>query len=578
MTEADRDALRSLKATVAGELHSGRESLLSTHDAAVSTDPRIREYLASVMTAPDGHNLYELLGVRRFFSLLDRWPWDGGKVRRFFRFYESLRFSGTAGRTRYRLTPIQCFIFASIFGFRDLQGRRLTRTAYLFVPRKFAKTTSVAALAISDLLFGDNNAQAYIGANSYDQAKICFDEIRSIMRDIDPDERHLRVNREKINFRNGERDSLIQCLTSNASTKDGLNASLVIMDEYAQARNTAGKDGAALKNVLTSSMGARSEPMTVITTTASEVVDGPFAHELDGVLRVLRGEAMSDSMFAAVFMPDIDDAEGDPATWRKVQPHIGVTVREDFYAGEWERAQMSAENMQTFRTKLLNIFAITERRSWIPPELVTSLMVPIRLEDFHGRPPAMCAIDLSESDDFSAVTFGIYDARGRDYAFHTSYFFPEGALAGHPNEALYRVWANQGHLVLVPGKVIDYRTIVEFILEANRHLCILRIGYDPWKSQEVVNMLAAAGAKDVLHPVKQTYGNFTAPVESFEHGAKTGRVRMNDNPINAFCFGNAVLDEDRLENVKPVKRGQYRKIDGVVTTLMCLRMFIDYEG
>ena len=67
-------------------------------------------------------------------------------------------------------------------------------------------------------------------------------------------------------------------------------------------------------------------------------------------------------------------------------------------------------------------------------------------------------------------------------------------------------------------------------------------------------------------------------MESFEHGAKTGRVRLNDNPINAFCFGNAVLDEDKLENVKPVRRSLFMKIDGVITALMCMRLFIDYEG
>ena len=454
---------------------------------------------------------------------------------------------------------------------------RLTRTAYLFVPRKFAKTTSVAALAIYDLLFGDNNAQAYIGANSYDQAKICFDEIRSIMRDIDPGEKHLRVNREKINFRNGERASLIQCLSSNATTKDGLNASLVIMDEYAQARNTAGKDGAALKNVLTTSMGARREPLTVVTTTASDVIDGPFAHELEGVLRVLRGETVSDSMFAAVFMPDVDDDEGDPATWRKVQPHIGVTVREDFYAGEWEKAQLSAENMVAFRTKLLNVFAVAERRSWISPELVKSLMRPMRLEDFVCRPPAMCAIDLSESDDFSAVTVGMYDTARKSFYFHTAYFFPRGALPGHPNEKLYRAWAEKGYLTLTEGDVIDYRRIVDYVLWLNRHVRVLGIGYDPWKSQEVINMLAASGASGVIKGVRQTYGTFTAPVESFEHGAKTGHVFINDNPINAYCFGNAVLDFDNLENCKPVKRTQTQKIDGVITTLMCMRLFIDYE-
>ncbi len=90
-------------------------------------------------------------------------------------------------------------------------------------------------------------------------------------------------------------------------------------------------------------------------------------------------------------------------------------------------------------------------------------------------------------------------------------------------------------------------------------------------------MLAASGAANVLKGVKQTYGNFTAPVESFEHGAKTGKIIIDDNPINAYCFGNAIIDEDKLENKKPIKRKQTAKIDGVITKLMCLRLFIDYE-
>ena len=90
-------------------------------------------------------------------------------------------------------------------------------------------------------------------------------------------------------------------------------------------------------------------------------------------------------------------------------------------------------------------------------------------------------------------------------------------------------------------------------------------------------MLAASGASNVLTGVKQTYGTFTAPVESFEHGVKTGHIFINDNPINAYCFGNAVLDTDKLENCKPVKRKHSQKIDGVITKLMCMRLFIDYE-
>ena len=578
MTEEEKQSLRALKADTIVWLQTSREDLYRRfREALVETDPRIGEYVLGCITHPEAHNLYELLGVKRFFYLLAKYEWRPKPVRRFFRLYEALKFSGLDRRQRYKLTPVQAFIFANIFGFYGADGLRLIRYVILFVPRKFSKTTSVASLAINDMLFGDNNAQAYIGANSYKQAKICFDEIRNIMRDLDPGSRHMQVNREQIFFKDIGRDSLIACLTANAKTQDGLNASLAILDEYAQARDTAGKSGSDLKNVLTSSMGARKEPLTVICTTASEVVDGPFARELEGVMQVLRGELEDDSIFAALFLPDVDDEEGDPATWRKVQPHLGVTVRSNFYEQEWKKAQLSADNMMTFRTKLLNIFAVSERSAWISAKVASDASRPFTLRDFGKRPPAMCALDLSESDDFSAVTFGIYQQAERSFWFYTRYFFPEGALAGHPNERLYRIWAEQGHLTLTKGDVIDYKAIVDCVLEANKDVQLLGIGYDPWKSQEVINMLAAAGAKNVLRPVKQTYGYFTAPVESFEHGIKTGHVFLNANPINAFCFGNAILDEDNLENKKPIKRSIDRKIDGAITTLMCLRLFIDYE-
>ena len=255
---------------------------------------------------------------------------------------------------------------------------------------------------------------------------------------------------------------------------------------------------------------------------------------------------------------------------------MGVTVSLDFYRQEYKNAlRNGSAAMLAFRTKLLNVYSENQQRSWISSTLARSIARPMPLDAIKGRPDAMVAIDLSESDDFSAVTVGIYDYDRKNFNFHTAYFFPEGALPGHPNERMYRVWAEKGYLTLTAGDVIDYRAIVDYVLYLNKVVRILGIGYDPYKSLEVVNMLAASGADNVLAGVRQTYGNFTAPVESFEHGAKTGHIFINDNPINYYCFGNAVLDSDKLENCKPIKRTQTQKIDGVITTLMCLRLFID---
>lgn len=567
MTEEEKDKLRAAKVDVTARL----AAMDIDRYRLPEVDSRLDEYVRMVAADPDGHNLWEQLAVLRFFGMIDKYGINLTEVQLFFDFYESLYFPGKSGHQRYKLTPVQAFQFASIFAFWE-DGRRVVREVVLYVPRKFSKTTSTASLAIYDVLYGDANAECYTGANSSDQAKKCFDVIRGCFRRLDPKERRYIVNEQQIKSRRRDRSAFAQCLTANARTKDGLNASTVIMDEFSQAKDSE------LLTVLTTSMGVRENPLTAIITTASDVFDGPFYEMLQGYKAVLLGEYEDDTVFAHLFEPDIDDAEDDERTWYKVHPHLGVTVSINFYRQEYKKAlRDGAEAMLAFRTKLLNVYAENEQRSWISSTLARHISKPMAIDALRGRPDAMVAIDLSESDDFSAVTLGIYDAAGKIFNFHTAYFFPSGALPGHPNEKLYRTWADRGYLHLTDGDVIDYAAIVNYVLYLNQHARILGIGYDPWKSQEVINMLAASGAGNVIKGIRQTYGTFTAPVESFEHGAKTGHIFINDNPINAYCFGNAVLDSDRLENCKPIKRKHNQKIDGVITKLMCLRLFIDYE-
>lgn len=567
MTEEEKDKLRAAKVDVTARL----AAMDIDRYRLPEVDSRLDEYVRMVAADPDGHNLWEQLAVLRFFGMIDKYGINLTEVQLFFDFYESLYFPGKSGHQRYKLTPVQAFQFASIFAFWE-DGRRVVREVVLYVPRKFSKTTSTASLAIYDVLYGDANAECYTGANSSDQAKKCFDVIRGCFRRLDPKERRYTVNEQQIKSRRRDRSAFAQCLTANARTKDGLNASTVIMDEFSQAKDSE------LLTVLTTSMGVRENPLTAIITTASDVFDGPFYEMLQGYKAVLLGEYEDDTVFAHLFEPDIDDAEDDERTWYKVHPHLGVTVSINFYRQEYKKAlRDGAEAMLAFRTKLLNVYAENEQRSWISSTLARHISKPMAIDALRGRPDAMVAIDLSESDDFSAVTLGIYDASGKIFNFHTAYFFPSGALPGHPNEKLYRTWADRGYLHLTDGDVIDYAAIVNYVLYLNQHARILGIGYDPWKSQEVINMLAASGAGNVIKGIRQTYGTFTAPVESFEHGAKTGHIFINDNPINAYCFGNAVLDSDRLENCKPIKRKHNQKIDGVITKLMCLRLFIDYE-
>lgn len=564
LRQAKRDAVNALRAIPAVR-----------YTALSETDPRLQVYCEMVRDEPEAHNLYEVLSVVRFFALREKYDWDNRAVRRFIKFAETVKLSGTTCRRRYKCTPVQVFQYASIWGFQS-EGKRLVRRACLFIPRKYSKTTTCAIFAAYDMMYGDANAQAYVAANSYDQAQQCFREIRDIVEDIDPKGRFFKTNRHTVIFRRKERNSFAKCLSSKINTKDGLNASLCLMDEFSQAQSSA------LLSVLTTSMATRREPLTIIITTASDNLFGPFATLLNSYKQVLRGELEADTLFAHIFEPDVDDEEWAESTWRKVQPHFGVTVQADFYKAAYQDALLSPNEMLDFRTKLLNIFVEAETKVWMTYQQANDLLRDLPLQSWQGRPPAMVSIDLSVRDDFSAVAYQIYDKKNKSFHTHIDYYFPEGALESHPNRELYTRWAADGHLKLCKGEVIDYAQIVNDILAADQYIQIMNIGYDAYKALTCVNMLRAAlpmgRADKVLKAVPQTYAHFTASVDSFQYGALIGKETVNNNPINVFCITNAVIDVDRMNNKKPIKRAPNLKIEGIILILMNHYLFNNWES
>ena len=568
LTAAER---RARKAEIVSLFQEEGDGIISS--LPPDLDERVGEYARSVFSDPEAHNLFELLALRRFFTLLQSYDFKPNRVNAVITVLEALKFPVKEGMRPVRLSAVQVYCIANIYGFYRPDGRRLIRNVLLFVPRKFGKTTTVAGIAIYELLFGDADGQVFVCANSYQQAKICFDNIRSSLRALDRTGQSFKVNREAIyNLMKG-RASFARCLAADPTTLDGLNASCYILDEYSQAKS------ADLRNVMATSTGARDNPLELIITTASDLQEGPCASTLQAYEGILLGETSDDSVFALIFQPDVDDREDDPATWRKVQPHIGVTIKEDYYEQQWAKAQQTQENMLAFRTKLLNIFAVNASRTWITGDEIRALYAPFDFDRCNPDNPqiAMVAFDLSVWDDFSAVAYQMYNQQTGTFHFHVDYYLPEGSLDRHPRAELYRVWESKGFLKLLPGDVIDYEAIVQDILSRNGKVIIAGIGYDPYHSKTAVNMLASAGAQNVLKPVRQTYGNFTGSVEALEMLIKQKACTFTPNEITAWCFGNCCIDEDKIGNRKPIKQTQTAKIDGAICCLMSQQLFMDFK-
>lgn len=534
---------------------------------------RLRTYIEGCVNDSEYHNLYELLAVVRFSTLISKYLFFPEMSARVIRFFEGLPQPSASGRVYVKLSPAQVFQFSSIYGFYTAQGKRLVREVLLFVPRKFGKTSTAAGMAFYDVLFGDADAEAYITANSLDQSRICFNMVRKIVKLLNK----RKVFREidgTVEYRGDGREGKICSLADNPRTLDGLKASLNINDESSQAVSYD------TKNAVTTSMGTRRNPLTVDITTASDLVEGPFVDQLNNFKAILRGEEVNDSVFAHIFQPDLGDAEDDPQTWRKVNPHIGVTIDVDFYAAEYKKALRSFEAMTAFRTKLLNIFVCGSARSWITSNEIWSRFRNFDIAKCDVRKKilyATCSFDLSIRDDFSAVTYIVWLPEEKTMHSHTDYYLPRATIETHSNSDLYRKWVKQGHLIVTDGDIIDYSRITQDIVRRGEQLALTAIGYDGYKNAEVVTSLRNSGASKVLKAVPQVRSAFTSPTDIMEIAISRKKITFSPNPITAWCFANAVVDEDNNGNRKPMKRykNSPMKIDGVITNLMCLKLWND---
>ena len=161
------------------------------------------------------------------------------------------------------LEPWECFAVAMIFGWKwKKNGLRRFRRAYFRIPRKNGK--SLLAISIALLMFsadGEPGAEVYLGATGQEQAKdILFRPAKFITEKADGfiDAYGIEVNASSLVI--PENFSRLQAVIKKPD--DGTNPHCAVVDEY-HLHDTDDQYA-----VFDTGMGAREQPLLLVTTTA----------------------------------------------------------------------------------------------------------------------------------------------------------------------------------------------------------------------------------------------------------------------------------------------------------------------
>lgn len=503
------------------------------------------------------------LACKRFMCYLesDTITFDEKKADKVVNFIEKLKLStGKFANKNFKLSEWQKFVIYYVYGlvYKD-SGLRVTREVYLQLSRKSGKTALASAMALYHLVAdGENDGQIIFAANSTAQAQLAFTMATNYVSYIDPKGKYFKKYRDSIKFPLTK--SIMKVVSADAKRLDGLNISAAVIDEFHAAPNNA------VSEVLSSSVGMRTQPLIIYVTTSGFDLTSPCYQMRNTCVELLHGKLKDDSLGAFIFELDEDDDIENPKNWQKCQPNLGLTVTEDYIKSELVKAKNNPSLMTNFKTKILNKWVASAIGEWIPSEYLLKCSEKVNLENYTHN-VCYIGLDLSSVSDMTAISVLIFDNINQKYIFKNFYYLPQTALQESPNREKYRVWYEQKYLNLTTGNVVDYEYILNGIQRINKIIPIQAISYDSWQSTALIIKLTELGFNCV--PFSQSTGSMNRPTRHLEMISRNNHLIIDDNPITRWMFANCELREDYNNNVKPIKlnKNSENKIDGVAA--MC---------
>jgi len=462
---------------------------------------------------------------------------------------------GRWGSVTIHLEPWQCFLVCVLFGWRhrsDSWRRRFT-ILYLELGRKNAKSTLIAGMALYHLLREDETgAQVICAATTGSQARIVFNIAAQMVRRSG----WLRMQ-GAIPMAHAIlcQDGSMKPINAKASSQDGLNPSVIILDE-SHAQNFQ------LYNVLKSAQGSRDNSLLLCPTTAGYNLLSVGYSMRSTVQKILQGVFQTEHYLGLIYAIDEGDDWKNELVWPKANPMLGITPKLDKFRQDFIDAEQTPANEPEFRTKALSEW-LNSAFTWLPMQKWDACADPSCLLERFVGPECCIGGDLSQNDDIAAVAYSFL-IDGLLWACVDMYL-PEDVVkerAEKVPELLY--WVKAGVLKLTPGNMIDYDMIEADVVANAKRFKVKDAAFDQYGSIQIVGSLFNKHGLPARIENKNA-SSFTPPSKDLETRVKHHRFRHAGNLALRWQASNVVVDRRVDGSILPKKENAEspNKIDAV---------------
>ncbi len=470
-----------------------------------------------------------------------------------------------------KLELFEKVIIQAIYGIVDKHGLRRYTEVFIEIARKNGKSTLLSALGNYGLI-GDKEGGPEIDCISTkrDAARIVFNSAKNMVLQS-PDLRKI-IEPKKVELTSAFNFGVFQPLSSDSNTLDGLNPSMVILDECHAIKDRN------IFDVMKQSISAetRKQPLFLIITTMGFNRDGIFDEEYQYAEDVLNGNVEDDHFLSFIYELESGDQWDDEETWIKANPGLGTIKSLAKMRQGCTRAKASPKYKPTFLVKDLNLQAVNVP-SWLTWEQIDNPATFDMGKVYNSYAIGGC--DLSTIRDLTAATL-LIRVKGDPIIYQLQqYFMPEEKLReveeSKTKEAPYKIWEERGLLTVCPGAMVQYSAVTEWFKEMRDKykITLWRCGYDRTLADYWVQEMTMEFG-NVMEAVPQGPITWTAPMNEMGAILSDKRLNYNNNPIFKWCLTNtAVKTTGTNEAIQPVKIQQKRRIDGTVSTLNAMVIY-----
>lgn len=459
--------------------------------------------------------------------------------------------------------PFQVEWLRSIYDPVQDDGRRRIREALLMLPRKNGKTALCGGLGLYHTFAGEHLGQIIAAANSRDQAGLLFTAAAEMLDASPVLKARAVVSRAAKRITDRVSRSVFRAIASEAGRAHGLNCSLWLFDELHAAKNSD------MLDALRTSVGARSEPLGIVISTAGFDKLSPLGILYDHAKRWQADPSIDPSFTATIYEAGEDDAWDAPETWLKANPAAGAFRSMDELATSAQRAKQIPSEQDAFRRYYLNRWTAQES-SWLDMAAWDACKAQRDDKTLAGR-EGHFGLDLSAVADLTALT-AIIPVDDK-LVLRAWAWIPEEGL--HEREARervpYRRWVQQGLLELCPGPVIDHDWVTERVIAICSQFDTRRVSFDRWGSTAVSQRLTDAGV--LMVPMGQGFASMSAPTKALQAAILQGEVEHNGSPLLRWQASNCTVLSDNAGNLKIVKADRFKRrrhIDSIVAAAMAM--------